>query len=193
MKVAFLSSSWGTTLGGVLEAQERGELKAEIACVVADRECPALEKARAAGVDAVLVDRQSLSQQEFEAAVDGELKKRGVGLVCLAGFMRILSPAFVRKWRGRLLNIHPSLLPKHAGGMDLNVHRAVIESRERETGCTIHFVDEGVDTGAIVAQEKVSVREADTPETLKARVQEAEKKLYVKVINDFAKKEAENE
>ncbi len=193
MKVAFLSSSWGTTLGGVLEAQERGELKAEIACVVADRECPALEKARAAGVDAVLVDRQSLSQQEFEAAVDGELKKRGVGLVCLAGFMRILSPAFVRKWRGRLLNIHPSLLPKHAGGMDLNVHRAVIESRERETGCTIHFVNEGVDTGAIVAQEKVSVREADTPETLKARVQEAEKKLYVKVINDFAKKEAENE
>jgi formyltetrahydrofolate-dependent phosphoribosylglycinamide formyltransferase len=188
MKVAFLSSSWGTTIGGVLAAQERGELKAQIACVVADKECPALQKARTAGVDAVLVDRAALSKEEFEEQLDSELRKRGVELVCLAGFMKILSHEFVNKWRDKIINVHPSLLPRHAGGMDLQVHRAVLEARERETGCTIHFVDEGIDTGRIIAQEKVAVREADTAESLKARVQAAEVALFVKVINDFAEK-----
>ena len=106
--------------------------------------------------------------------------------------MRVLSPLFVKRWGEKVLNVHPSLLPKHAGGMDLKVHEAVLAAGEKESGCTIHFVDESVDGGKIVAQETVPVVEGDTPESLKERVQEAEKKLYVKVINDFAKKDAGN-
>ena len=189
MNVAVLASTRGTTLGGLLEAQASGALEAKIVCVITDRACGALDKAKTAGVDAILIDRQLMSsREEFEQKADDELAKRGVELICLAGFMRILSPAFVRKWSGRLLNAHPSLLPKFAGGMDLRVHEAVLAAGEKESGVTVHFVEEGVDTGEIVGQKKVPVVAGDTPESLKERVQEAEKQLYLQVINEFARK-----
>ena len=106
-------------------------------------------------------------------------------LVLLIGYMRILSPEFVEEWENRIMNIHPSLLPAFAGGMDLNVHEEVLKRGVKVTGCTLHFVDKGTDTGPIILQEPVRVEEDDTPESLKKRVQSAEQKILVEGIKLF--------
>jgi formyltetrahydrofolate-dependent phosphoribosylglycinamide formyltransferase len=116
------------------------------------------------------------------------LKEKNIDLVLLIGYMRILSPAFVSEWRNKIMNVHPSLLPAFAGGMDLNVHQAVIDARMIETGCTIHFVDEGADTGPIIVQKKCSVDAWDTPDTLKTKVQQLEGEAFVEAIQMFQQK-----
>ena len=115
-----------------------------------------------------------------------ELEKRApIDLILLIGYMRILSNEFVRRYRWRIMNIHPSLLPAFAGGMDLDVHRAVLDYGVKVTGCTLHFVDEGVDTGPIILQKPVKVDEDDTPETLKSKVQKAEQEIILEAIKLF--------
>lgn len=179
-KIAILLSGRGSNFLAISGAIERGELDAEIACVISDRaDAPGLAKAREIGYDAIFIEPKGKSREEFDRLVVEELKKRNVELVCLAGFMRILSPYFVSEYRGRILNIHPALLPAFPG---LEAQRQAWEHGVKYSGCTVHFVDEGVDTGPILLQAVVPVYDHDTPETLAARILEEEHKLYPRAI-----------
>src|SRR5262249_44753776 len=140
-----------------------------------------LARARAAGIEAVAIDHRDFvdssgkkDREAFEHAVDAALRARGVELVALAGFMRVLTPFFVRAWAGRLVNIHPSLLPKYPG---VDTHARAIAAGDAEAGCSVHLVTEGVDEGPVLGQARVPILPGDTPETLAARVLETEHQL----------------
>ena len=143
---------------------------------------------RRAGIPALLVDHRGRGQEAFEADLAAAIDAHDADLICLAGFLRILSPAFVRRYAGRILNTHPALLPAFGGkGMyGERVHRAVLEADSTVSGCTIHIVDEIPDGGPIVAQTTVPVLEGDTPESLAERVKAAERRLYPEVIRRWA-------
>jgi phosphoribosylglycinamide formyltransferase-1 len=151
------------------------------------RNCGAREKAKKIGIPDYFIDGRDLSRGGWEKKAIEILDEYEVDLVILIGFMRILSPIFVRRFEGKILNVHPSLLPKFAGGMDTDVHSAVIEAGEKETGPTIHMVSEEVDAGEIFLQEAIPVLMEDTPETLKEKVQQKEAELYPKAIEKFYK------
>ncbi len=165
----------------LIKASSTTSYPAFISLVVSNRpQAAGLEKAKKLGVEAICIDhKKHKTRKSFEQDLDYELQKRKVELVCNAGFMRILSPYFVRRWRGRLLNIHPSLLPKYKG---LNTHERALAAGEAEHGCTVHFVDEGVDTGQIIAQAKLLINKNDTPQSLAKRVLVLEHELYPKVL-----------
>ncbi len=188
MRAGVLASGFGSNLQALLDAAAAGA-PYEVAVVVANNaDASALDRARRAGVPAHFVDHRRRSRQDFEAELARILHEASVDLVCLAGFMRILSPWFVTQFAGRILNIHPALLPAFGGsGMyGLRVHEAVLASGATRSGCTIHLVDETVDGGPIVAQAIVSLRPDDTPATLAARVAEAEHRLYPEVLRAIA-------
>ena len=172
-----MGSTRGTALVPVLEAIAKGLLNAEVVAVVSNRSAaPILEKGRALGPTVVskFVSSKGLSRAEYDAECTSVLVAAGAEMVILVGYMRILSSEFCRFWENKCINVHPSLLPKHGGLMDLEVHQAVIDAKETESGCTIHMVTEEVDGGAVVVQKKVGVSPADTAETLKAKVQKQE-------------------
>ena len=188
MRVGVLASGYGSNLQALLDAAAAGA-PYEVAVVIANiADAPALDRARRAGVPAHFVDHRGRPRQDFEADLVQNLRAARVDLVCLAGFMRILSPWFVVQFPGRILNIHPALLPAFGGpGMyGLRVHEAVLAAGATQSGCTIHLVDERVDGGPIVAQATVSVLAGDTPATLAARVAEAEHRLYPVVVRAIA-------
>lgn len=164
--------------------QER-RIGAEVAIVIADRpEAGALGIARDLGLEAVVVSfRDYADRALFERALDRELRTRKPDVVALAGFMRILSPHFVTGWEGRMLNVHPSLLPRYTG---LNTHRRVLEAGDREHGASVHYVTQELDGGPVVAQSRLAVRPGDTPEALSARVQATEHILYPRVLGWIA-------
>lgn len=165
-RIAVLVSGRGSNLEALLRAFPPGATLGEVRLVISNRaSAPALVKAQAAGVEAAYVPYRE--RETFEAQALELLERAEIDLVCLAGFMRILSPAFVRHFRGRLLNIHPSLLPAFRG---LHAQRQALEAGVSEAGCTVHFVDEGVDTGRVVEQRRVPVLEEDTEETLSERI-----------------------
>lgn len=186
-KIAFLSSTGGTNLQSFIDAQARGELEGiEITCLITDQAlCGAAVKARAAGIKVYYFDPKGLTPEVFQQSILDTLDYFEVDLVVLGGFMRILRGEVVEKYQGKILNIHPSLLPKHAGGMNLNVHQAVLDAGETETGMSIHLVDEGVDTGKILLQKSVPVEAGDTAESLKQKVQTLEKEWYPKLVKDM--------
>jgi phosphoribosylglycinamide formyltransferase 1 len=185
LAVGVLASGRGSNLQSLLDACAAPGFPARVAVVISDREhAPALERARAAGVEAVWINpKDFVSRESFDAALVRELEKRQVGLVCHAGFMRILSPAYVQAFAGRALNIHPSLLPAFPG---LHAQRQALEHGARVAGATVHFVDEGVDTGPIVLQAAVPVLSGDTEETLSARILVEEHRLYPAAVRLFA-------
>jgi phosphoribosylglycinamide formyltransferase 1 len=185
LAVAVLASGRGSNLQSILEACARPDFPARVAVVVSDREqAPALDRARRAGVEALWVNPKDYADREaFDLALVRELERRAVGLVCHAGWMRILSPAYVRAFAGRALNIHPSLLPAFPG---LHPHRQVLAHGAKVSGATVHFLDEGVDTGPIVLQAAVPVEPSDTEETLAGRVLVEEHRLYPEAIRLFA-------
>jgi len=136
---------------------------------------------------AVAVERKKFSSsEEFNKKINSILKENDVELVLLIGFMRIVREPVLSTFRNRIINIHPSLLPKYAGGRDLNVHEEVLKNKEKETGCTLHFVTEQVDEGPIIMQKKVKVLKSDTPDSLKERVQKAEQEILLEAIKLFA-------
>lgn len=187
LRIGVLGSTRGTDLEGIFKAIDEGRLRdVEIACVISNkRDAYILERARQRGVEAIFIDPKGKDRETYDKEVSAELDKRGVDLILLIGYMRILSPWFVNKYRWRIMNIHPSLLPAFAGGMDLEVHKAVLDYGVKVTGCTLHFVDEGVDTGPIILQKAVPVEEDDTPETLKPKVQKAEQEIIIEAIKLF--------
>jgi phosphoribosylglycinamide formyltransferase len=180
-KIGVLCSGRGSNLASIIEAIECGEIRAEIAVVIADKaDAYALERAREKGIPAVaVVYRDYAERADFERALLTELHAHGVTLVVLAGFMRILSPVFVHAYTGRILNIHPALLPSFPGA---HAHRDVLAYGVKVSGCTVHFVDEGMDSGPIILQASVPVQEGDTEEALAARVLAQEHRIFPEAI-----------
>lgn len=182
--LGILCSGRGSNMQSIMAAIKSGQIKAEIGIVLTDKpEARALQVASEAGIKSVCVNRKACaSQQEFEEKLVAELQAANVTLVVLAGFMRILSPYFVDAYRHQILNIHPSLLPSFGGA---HAHRDVLAYGTKVSGCTIHFVDEGMDHGPIILQDTVPVLDGDTEETLAARVLEKEHVLYPRAIELF--------
>jgi phosphoribosylglycinamide formyltransferase-1 len=177
LKVAVLISGRGSNLKALIAAARDPKYPAEVALVVSNvAGAPGLEHAKDAGIATRVVDHRAYKNRaQFDAAMTVEIEAAGASLVCLAGFMRILSDPFVARWRDKLVNIHPSLLPAFKG---LDVHRKAIEAGARFSGCTVHFVRAGVDEGPIVVQAAVPVAADDTPESLAARVLAQEHIIY---------------
>jgi phosphoribosylglycinamide formyltransferase-1 len=185
LRVGVLASGRGSNLQALLDATRAPDFPARVVVVVSDRErAAALERAAAAGVPAVFLDPKAYGDRgAYDAAVLDCLDRHRVELVCLAGFMRILGGAFVERLRGRLVNIHPSLLPAFPG---LHPQRQALDHGVKVAGVTVHFVDEGVDTGPIIAQASVPVRDDDTEESLAERILVEEHRLYPEVVRRFA-------
>jgi phosphoribosylglycinamide formyltransferase-1 len=180
-----LASGRGSNLQAILDAIDAGRCPARVAVVVSDRkDAAALDRARRAGIRAVHVDPQAHPDRlAFDDAIARVLDEHAVQLVCLAGYMRLLSPGFVRGYPGRMLNVHPALLPAFPG---LHAQRQALEAGVRVAGATVHLVDEGVDTGPIVLQAAVPVLANDTEATLSARILTEEHRLYPEAIRLFA-------
>jgi phosphoribosylglycinamide formyltransferase-1 len=181
MNVGILISGRGSNMTALADAVAGGRVPgARIVLVVSDRARAAgLEAAREKGIETAVVERRGRTREEHEREIIEALKARGVGLVCLAGYMRLLSPCFVEEFRGRLLNIHPSLLPAFPG---LDAQRQAVEHGVRVSGCTVHFVDETLDGGPIVIQRTVPVFDTDTPDALAARILVEEHKAYPEAL-----------
>jgi phosphoribosylglycinamide formyltransferase-1 len=172
-RVAVLISGRGSNLGALIAAQDASY---KIVLVISNVEgAGGLEKARAAGIGTQIVPHAGKNREAFDAELDAVLRAAGAELVVLAGFMRILSDGFVRAWEGRLINIHPSLLPAYRG---TKVHERVIAAGETESGASVHFVVPELDAGPVIAQTKVPVHGDDTPESLAARILAVEHRLY---------------
>ncbi|MBR1579714.1 MAG: phosphoribosylglycinamide formyltransferase [Selenomonadaceae bacterium] len=185
LKLGVLCSGRGTDLQSIIDAIADGKLDAQIAIVLTDKpNVMALERAARAGIKNLCIDRKSFEDQlSFEAKILNELRAAEVELVILAGFMRILSPTFVRAYKDRIMNIHPSLLPSFPGA---HAHRDVLAYGVKVSGCTVHFVDEGTDSGPIILQAAVKVWEDDDEESLAARVLEQEHIIYPLAIQLYA-------
>ncbi|CAG4955900.1 unnamed protein product [Colias eurytheme] len=182
-KVAVLVSGSGSNLQALIDStRDRTQcMCAEIALVVSNKpDAFALKRAENAGIPALVFNhKEYASREEFDRAISKALESHRIDLVCLAGYMRILSAEFVQKWKGKLINIHPSLLPKHPG---LRAQKQCLEAGDTLSGCTVHFVDEGMDTGPIITQERVPVYPHDTEETLSARILTAEHRAYPRAL-----------
>ena len=176
-----LISGRGSNLKAIIDAIQRRELDARIAVVISNRAgAPGLDHAIGAGIEALVIDHQAYAtREEYDRALVYELRKRDVALVCLAGFMRLLSPVFVDAFPNRILNIHPSLLPKYPG---LHPQQQALDDHATESGATVHFVNKDLDAGPIVMQRRVPVLPGDTADTLAARILEAEHQLYPEAI-----------
>lgn len=183
-RVAVLISGRGSNLQALLDSKQDAY---EIVLVVSNVPgAGGLERARAAGVEALALDHKPYgkNREAFERDLDALLVERNVEIVALAGFMRVLTPYFVNAWKGRLINIHPSLLPKYPG---VNTHARALEAGDTEHGCTVHLVVEEVDSGEILGQAKMPILPGDTPETLADRVLALEHELYPRCLEQFAR------
>jgi phosphoribosylglycinamide formyltransferase-1 len=179
-RIGILISGRGSNFVAIADHVAAGDLEAEIAVVVSNRaEAPGLELARQRGLGAVSIPSKGLDREVYDRMLIEELRNRGVEIVCLAGFMRLLSAAFVREYPNRILNIHPSLLPAFPG---LDAQRQALEHGVRVAGCTVHFVDEYLDAGPIVLQAPVPVLDSDTVETLSARILKEEHRIYSEAL-----------
>ncbi|MFN7921703.1 MAG: phosphoribosylglycinamide formyltransferase [Bryobacteraceae bacterium] len=179
-KLGILLSGRGSNFEAITRNVREGKLAAEIAVVISNRpEAPGLETARRLGLNAVAIPSKGMDREAFDALVSAELERHGVDLVCLAGYMRLLSAAFVRRFPMRILNIHPSLLPAFPG---LDAQHQAFDYGVKVSGCTVHFVDEQLDHGPIVLQSAVNVLPGDTAETLSARIRAEEHRIYSEAI-----------
>ncbi|WP_312144363.1 phosphoribosylglycinamide formyltransferase [Brevundimonas sp.] len=187
-RVAVLISGSGTNMASLIAAGQVADAPYEVVVVVSNVASVAgLDRARAAGVEALTVEHGSYGKdrEAHERAIDALLIQHKVEVVALAGYMRLLTPWLVQKWAGRMINIHPSLLPLYPG---LNTHARALESGDAEAGCTVHVVTEGVDEGPVLGQARVPILPGDTPEALAERVKAAEHRLYAQTLAAFAKR-----
>jgi phosphoribosylglycinamide formyltransferase-1 len=179
-KLGVLISGRGTNLQALIDAAREGRLGGAIAVVISNVEsAPGLERARRAGIPTAFRDHRGRRREDYDQEIAHILHHHAVDLVCLAGYMRLLSPEFIRAFPGRILNVHPSLLPAFPG---LDAQRQAWEHGVKVSGATVHLVDEGLDSGAIVLQEAVPVLDGDTPETLAERILEAEHRIYPRAV-----------
>jgi phosphoribosylglycinamide formyltransferase 1 len=181
MKIGILISGRGSNMVALVDAVQSGGIpSSEVVAVISDKaDAAGLGKARERGVETVVVERRGRSRVEHDAEIISELTKRGVELVCLAGYMRLLSPSFVQAFPNKIINIHPSLLPAFPG---LDAQRQAFEAGVKVTGCTVHYVDELLDHGDVILQKEVEVLDSDSVDTLSARILEQEHTLYVEAL-----------
>jgi phosphoribosylglycinamide formyltransferase-1 len=179
-RVGVLISGRGSNLQALIDAAREGKLGGEIAVVISNVEsAPGLDRARRAGIPALFRDHRGRRREDYDREIAEILKDHGVDLVCLAGYMRLLSVDFVRAFPGRIANVHPSLLPAFPG---LEAQGQALAHGVKVSGATVHLVDEGLDNGPIIAQQAVPVEESDTSETLAARILEAEHRIYPRAV-----------
>ncbi len=190
MKIGILISGRGSNMAALAAAVADGKIPgSEVTVVISDKgEAAGLLKADECGIETLLIERRGRIRSEHDAEIVAELKKRGVELVCLAGYMRLLSPEFIRAFPNRIVNIHPSLLPAFPG---LDAQKQAIEYGVKVSGCTVHYVDEKLDHGAIILQEIVKVADEDTPETLSARILQLEHNAYIEAVRRIVTGEIE--
>jgi len=189
IKIVVLASGRGTNLQAIIDACERGEINGKVIAVISDRkDAFALQRARKHGIKDIFLNPKGLKRDEYDEKLLELLDNLQPDLIVLAGYMRILSPKVVRKYYGKIINIHPALLPSFGGKgyYGERVHRAVLEYGCKVSGCTVHFVDEEVDHGPIIVQRCVPVMEDDTPETLAERILIEEHKALVYAVKLFA-------
>ena len=187
MKLAVLGSTNGTDLVPVIGAERSGRLSASVDVIISNNESSGiLKKARHYGIENYFICHKNKKRGVFDFEMSQILENKKIDLILLIGFMRILSPGFVDMWGGKIINVHPSLLPKYAGGMNNDVHESVLAAGDKETGCTIHLVTKEVDGGPILLQKSCPVFENDSVESLKERVQELEGKAFIEVINNWS-------
>lgn len=182
--VAILISGRGSNMRALIAATQAPDYPARIACVISNREdAPGLQEARALGMPTQVIPSKGLNREDFEIRLNDALRQAQAEIICLAGFMRLFTPDFTRAWYGRMLNIHPSLLPAFKG---LDVHQRVVESGVRYTGCTVHFVSPEMDEGPIILQAAVPVPQDATPEQVADAVLMEEHKLYPQALHLLA-------
>ena len=186
VRTAVLISGTGSNMEALVRAAAEPDYPAEVVLVISNRpEAAGLAKAEAAGVETDVIDHTALASREiFDAALDACLRAADVELVALAGFMRILTPGFTRAWEGRMVNIHPSLLPRHRG---LHTHRRALEAGDPNHGATVHWVTEELDAGETIAQSRFAVPPGATEASLEARVRKLEHPLYVRALANAAR------
>lgn len=185
IRIVVFASGSGTNLQAIIDACERGEILGKVIAVISDRkDAYALERARKHGIKDIVVDAKSLGIEEFNKKIEEILDELSPDLIVLAGYLKIIPPETVRKYYGRIINIHPALLPSFGGKgfYGERVHKAVIEHGCKVSGCTVHFVDESIDNGPIIIQRCVPVYDDDTPQTLAERVKAEEHKAIVEAI-----------
>ena len=188
-RLAVLISGTGSNMAALLYASRIGEPAYEVVLVISNKaEAPGLALAAAEGIATAVIPRKGLSKADHEALVDAALRDAGAQYVALAGYMRVLSPEFVARWAGRMLNIHPSLLPKYPG---LDTHARALAAGDAEAGCSVHLVTAELDDGPVLGQVEVAVRPGDTAATLAARVLIAEHQLYPRVVAEFVHRESD--
>ena len=188
-RIAVLASGSGTDLQSILDACGSGQIPGKVVVVVSNnKDAYALERGKKHGAEALFIDHRGKSREQHEFEIVEALDARKIDLIVLAGWLRMFTPYFTNKYKNKIINIHPALLPKYGGeGMHgMKVHEAVIASGDRESGCTVHFVTEEVDGGPIIAWYRVPVLPGDTPETLQERVLEKEHLLLPLVVQWFA-------
>lgn len=187
LRLGILGSTRGSNLPPLHTAAQQGKLAAQFAVVISNKEqAGILDKARQFHIPALAIMSQNgETRAAYDRRVINALEQYKVNLVVLIGYMRILSPEFVAHYQDRIINVHPSLLPKHAGLMDLAVHNAVLAANEAETGCSVHLVDEEIDSGKILVQKRCAVQPEDNAETLKQKVQTLEAEALIEAINHF--------
>lgn len=182
LNLAILISGRGSNMQALLQAAENPDFPAKPVLVLSNRpDAKGLDTAAAAGIPALAIDHTlyGKDREAFERELDAALTEAGTEIIALAGFMRVLTPWFVTRWAGRMINIHPSLLPKYKG---LHTHQRAIEAGDAEAGCTVHWVSPGVDEGEIIAQAAIPILPGDTPDTLAARILPEEHRLYPRAL-----------
>lgn len=181
-RIAILISGRGSNMAALIDAAQTKDYPAEIVLVVSNKpDALGLTRAREAGIETLVIESRAFGddREAFERALDAELNAHRIELICLAGFMRLFTPWFVTRWNGRMLNIHPALLPQFKG---LHTHRRALEAAVKRHGATVHFVSADMDSGQIILQDSVPVRDGDTEETLAARVLEVEHRIYPQAL-----------
>src|SRR3989344_5205347 len=188
LRLGILSSTRATDMEAVVSAIKEKKLNAVISVVISNKaDSYALERAKNHNIKADFIDSKRKEREAYDNEVAKVLDKSQVDLILLIGYMRFLSPWFVSKHKNKIMNIHPSLLPKYAGGMDEDVHAEVLKNREKVTGATLHFVDEGADTGPVIMQKRVNIEENEAVDSLKEKVQKAEQEIIVKAVDLYSK------
>lgn len=188
MKIGILISGRGSNMVALVDSVKSGEIPdSEVAVVISDKpDAAGLAKARERGVDTLVIERRGRTREEHDADIISELRKRDVELVCLAGYMRLLSKDFIHAFENRIVNIHPSLLPSFPG---LNVQQQALDHGVKISGCTVHYVNEDLDAGPIILQRAVEVMDGDTAETLAERILVQEHRAYIEAVRRIVKGE----
>ena len=188
INIAVLGSTKGSDMQAVIDALKAGALpNIDLKIVIANKkDAYILERAKSQGYPALFLDPKGKTREEYDAEILKVLLENNIEEILLIGYMKIITPVLVRAYKDKIANIHPSLLPKYAGGMDLNVHEEVLKNHETETGCTLHYIDEGVDSGKIIKQKKVLIAKNETPDSLKAKVQKVEQEVIVEYLKEIS-------